>query len=168
MRTKLKNRSTYSGLLELGGYATIVSLEFMLHSTDFSDKEPGYRSSNSSRSTSNSSQSTVLSSLSVYQFNTMATSTEGWKRSGLIRGPGIPAPSGQYQVGCTSLMHKFADDTNTLLVRLFYPCQEGGGRYEYGKWIPHRRYSKGYKAAIPNVISTSGLIGIFTGNCLSA
>ena len=116
------------------------------------------------KSTSNSSQSTVLSSLSVYQFNTMATSTEGWKRSGIIRGPGIPAPSGQYQVGSTNLMHKFADDTNTLLVRLFYPCQEGGGRYEYGKWIPHRRYSKGYKAAIPNVISTSGLIGIFTGN----
>ena len=83
-----------------------------------------------------------------------------------MHGPGIPAPSGQYQVGCTNLMHKFADDTDTLLVRLFYPCQEGGGRYEYGKWIPHKKYIKGYldytKTSLSGVISS--FMGLFKGD----
>ena len=31
---------------------------------------------------------------------------EGWKRGGLFKGTGIPAPSGRYAVGCVDLMHQ--------------------------------------------------------------
>ena len=95
----------------------------------------------------------------------MAAAVEGWKRGGLIRGRGIPAPSGQYPVGCAHLMHKFEDDTDTLLVRLFYPCQEGGGRRLYTQWAPHKRYIKSYleysKVKAAGFVST--VVGWLTG-----
>ncbi len=74
----------------------------------------------------------------------------------------LPSPSGQYPVGCAHLMHKFEDDADTLLVRLFYPCQEGGGGRPYTQWVPHERYVKGYneywKFMLPeNGISTGEL-----------
>ena len=31
---------------------------------------------------------------------------EGWKRGGLLKGVGLPAPSGRYAVGCVDLMHQ--------------------------------------------------------------
>ena len=72
-------------------------------------------------------------------------SEEGWKRFGLIKGPGLPAPTGQYTVGCVDLMHKLEGDNDGLLVRLFYPTtpqiQEGAG-YQYAKWMPDKRYAK--------------------------
>ena len=70
---------------------------------------------------------------------------DGWKKSGLLRGPGIPAPSGSFSVGCVDLMHKFEDETDSLLVRLFYPCDRNSeGRYQYAPWSPHERYIKGF------------------------
>lgn len=62
---------------------------------------------------------------------------EGWKSSGLIKVAGIPAPSGQYQVGCTDLMQE-----GGLLVRLFYPTNEGNGEYQYTPSRPHPKYTK--------------------------
>ena len=86
---------------------------------------------------------------------------EGWKTSGLIKGIGIPAPTGQYTVGCVDLMHKLEGDDDGLLVRLFYPTipqiQEGSG-YQYAKWTPHKRYTKGFlefnKIRLPGLLST--------------
>ena len=48
---------------------------------------------------------------------------EGWKSSGIVKGPGIPAPSGQYRVGCVDLMHQLEGDDRGLLVRLHYPTE---------------------------------------------
>ena len=56
----------------------------------------------------------------------------------------IPTPSGPFPVGCVDLMHKFEDETDSLLVRLFYPCDgNDGGRYQYAPWSPHERYIQG-------------------------
>lgn len=95
---------------------------------------------------------------------------EGWKSSGLIKGTGIPAPTGQYTVGCVDLMHKAAPtvtDGDALLVRIFYPSasiQEGAG-YEYAKWTPHKRYTKGFmefnKSKMPGLLS--GLVNLLMG-----
>ena len=74
-------------------------------------------------------------------------SVEGWKHFGLVKGPGLPAPSGQYTVGCVDLMHKLEGDSDGLLVRLFYPSlpqlREETGQYQYAKWMQHKRYLKG-------------------------
>jgi hypothetical protein len=94
---------------------------------------------------------------------------EGWKNSGLLKGLGIPAPTGQYTVGCVDLMQKLEGDTDGLLVRLFYPTtpqiQEGAG-FEYAKWTPHKRYTRGfldfYQAKLPGLLST--LANLLTGN----
>ena len=67
----------------------------------------------------------------------MAAAVEGWKSSGLIKVAGIPAPSGQYQVGCNDLMQE-----GGLLVRLFYPTNEGNGEYQYTPSRPHPKYTK--------------------------
>ena len=75
---------------------------------------------------------------------------DGWKRGGLIRGDGLPAPSGQYRVGCVDLMQDLAEDHRQggLLVRLHYPTSASGsgasGSYNYAPWYPHKEYIKGY------------------------
>ena len=76
----------------------------------------------------------------------MAIRTEGWKLGGgIVLGVGIPAPSGQYRVGCVDLMHRLKRDDKGLLLRLHYPTDatpEAG--YTYSPWSPHKRYIKGY------------------------
>ena len=68
---------------------------------------------------------------------------EPWKRSGWLKGEGIPAPRGRYQVGCVDLMHRLEGDSDGLLVRLFYPTDPGlAGQYPYAKATPHPRYVK--------------------------
>ncbi len=75
----------------------------------------------------------------------------------------LPAPSGQYPVGCAHLMHKFEEvDKDTLLVRLFYPCQEGG-HYPCAKWLPHERYVQGYNSYWKFMLPESG---VSTGKCI--
>ena len=96
-------------------------------------------------------------------------SEEGWKRFGLVKGPGLPAPSGQYTVGCVDLMHKLEGDNDGLLVRLFYPTtpqiQEETG-HQYAKWMPDKRYVKANLvrtgSRFPGFISTvsSFILGI--------
>ena len=49
---------------------------------------------------------------------------EPWKRSGLVRGIGIPAPSGQHPVGCVDLMHQAR---NSLSI-----CSDGSDREFWG------------------------------------
>ena len=73
----------------------------------------------------------------------MAARAEGWKLSGLVRGVGIPAPSGPRKVGCVDLMHKLEGEEDGLLLRLFYPAAVGAVG-EYAKWRPHKRYTKAY------------------------
>ncbi len=70
---------------------------------------------------------------------------EGWKVIGKAKGPGIPAPSGQYRVGCVDLMHQLPGDERGLLLRLHYPTeatpQQG---YNYSSWYPHTKYIQGF------------------------
>lgn len=83
---------------------------------------------------------------------------EEWKRFGLVRGPGLPAPSGQYTVGCVDLMHQLeGDEQGGLLMRLFYPSSGSGAvsesrsesdsttgpELQYAKWFPHKKYLEG-------------------------
>lgn len=67
-----------------------------------------------------------------------------WNRSGVIKGVGIPAPSGPYTVGCVDVMHLFEGDTVGLLVKLFYPTiAEPEGPYPYSDWFSHKKYVRG-------------------------
>ena len=67
-----------------------------------------------------------------------------WHRGGWLKGLGIPAPTGSYEVGCVDLMHRLEGDSDGLLVRLFYPTDPGlAGRYQYARTIPDSRYLKG-------------------------
>ena len=77
----------------------------------------------------------------------MATKVkEGWKNFGLLKGIGIPAPTGKHVVGCVDLMHKLEGDSDGLLVRLFYPAHptvREGDEYPYARLTPNRMYTKG-------------------------
>lgn len=96
---------------------------------------------------------------------------EGWKTTGLIKGLGIPAPTGQYTVGCVDLMQKLEGDSDGLLVRFFYPTnaqvrEEAG--YQYAKWTPHKRYTKGFlefnKTKLPGLLSS--ITNLVTGKLI--
>jgi hypothetical protein len=86
---------------------------------------------------------------------------------GRLKGLGIPAPTGQYTVGCVDLMHKLEGDNDGLLVRLFYPTtpqiQEGAG-FQYAKWLSHKRYIEAfldfYKVRLPGLLTdlVSGML----------
>ena len=93
-----------------------------------------------------------------------AVRAEGWKSSGLVKGLGIPAPSGPRLVGCVDLMHRLERREDSLLVRLFYPAA-ADARGEYVRWTPHKRYTKAYmdfvKMRAARLVAT--LTGIFTG-----
>ena len=100
--------------------------------------------------------------------------SERWKTSGLIKGAGIPAPIGQYTVGCVDLMHRVNQvaDSGSVLVRFFYPSiplREEAAGYEYAKWTPHKRYTKGFlefnKTKMPGLVS--GLINIVMGKTVA-
>ena len=45
---------------------------------------------------------------------TAAQRDEGWKRCGVLKGTGLPAPSGRYAVGCVDLMHQVGSLSLTL------------------------------------------------------
>lgn len=67
------------------------------------------------------------------------------KATSLAKDRSIPAPTGQFAVGCVDLMHKLEGDSDGLLMRLFYPtlpAQKLGSGYQYAKWMPHERYSR--------------------------
>ena len=67
-----------------------------------------------------------------------------WNRSGIIKGAGIPSPTGPFNVGCVDVMHHFEGDTTGLLVKLFYPTGAVfGGQYPYSDWLSHKRYIRG-------------------------
>ena len=71
--------------------------------------------------------------------------SEPWKAAGSSRGPGIPAPSGQYRVGCVDLMCQLEGDDKGLLVRLHYPTEATAQQgYQYSNWHPHRNYIRGF------------------------
>lgn len=84
-----------------------------------------------------------------------------------ISGRSIPAPTGQYTVGCVDLMQKLEGDSDGLLVRLFYPTipqiQEGAG--QYAKWMPHVKYTKTTFDFINTMVPglSSNAIDAFTG-----
>lgn len=89
----------------------------------------------------------------------MAAAHADWKTSGLIKGIGIPAPSGSYEVGCLHLMHQ------DLFMRLYYPAQEGSINYQYAK----QEYDPKYKKAILDFLDLklSGLIAGVLGFFMS-
>ena len=84
----------------------------------------------------------------------------GWNNSGILKVPGIPAPSGKYEVGCVHLMY------NELFLRLYYPTDNGQSvNYRFAKHEYHSKYNKAalefleYKLA--GVISS--VVGALTG-----
>ena len=104
--------------------------------------------------------------------STMAErNAEGWKGFGLVKGIGIPAPTGKHVVGCVDLMHKLEGDSDGLLVRLFYPAHptvREGDEYPYARLTPNRMYTKGLLefvgARLPGM--QSWLIHFLTGGSL--
>ena len=76
----------------------------------------------------------------------MATAIAAWKTGGLLRGVGIPAPSGQFTVGCVDLMQQVKEGEEDVFVRLFYPTATPAGEVsteKYATWYPHKNYIKG-------------------------
>ena len=76
----------------------------------------------------------------------MATAIAAWKSGGLLRGVGIPAPSGQFTVGCVDLMQQVKEGEEDVFVRLFYPTATPAGEVsteKYATWYPHKNYIKG-------------------------
>ena len=68
---------------------------------------------------------------------TVLDMAEKWKDSGLVKLEGIPAPSGNYEVGCTHLMHQ------DLQMRLYYPTEKDlAATFVYAKYYPHPNYLK--------------------------
>ena len=64
---------------------------------------------------------------------------EEWKNSGLVKVEGIPAPTGNYEVGCTHLMHQ------DLQIRLYYPTERDlATTFEYATYYPHPNYLKAW------------------------
>ena len=52
---------------------------------------------------------------------------------------GIPGPSGNYEVGCTHLMHQ------DLHLRLYYPTEKDlATKIEYAEYLPHPNYLKAF------------------------
>ena len=84
-----------------------------------------------------------------------------------MKGEGIPAPTGSYEVGCVDLMHRLEGDGDGLLVRLFYPTDPGlaGRGYQYAKWLPHPNYAKAYLDFVGAKASwlKAGLFRLLTG-----
>ena len=84
-----------------------------------------------------------------------AHAAAAWKRSGLMKGPGIPAPSGPYEVGCVDVMlpckqedeaASNATHPDTVFMRLFYPTNNSRApaTEDYAKWFPHPKYVGAY------------------------
>lgn len=88
----------------------------------------------------------------------MAATRGDWRESGLIRGLGIPPPSGPHRVGVTHFMHQ------NLFMRLYYPADlssRGSGGYQYVSHV----YNSKYRKAILDFfgIKLSGLISAIAG-----
>ena len=55
----------------------------------------------------------------------------------VVKGEGIPIPSGSYKVGCTHLMHQ------DLQIRLYYPTERDlATTFEYATYYPRLDYLK--------------------------
>ena len=89
---------------------------------------------------------------------------EGWKWKGLVRGEGIPPPSGEYSVGCADILVDLEVDETPggLLIRLYYPTKASSREYTYAPWFPNKRYIRGmldfikskYSGLISTVLNT--------------
>ncbi len=68
----------------------------------------------------------------------MAAHSDHLSSYGLLQCPGIPTPTGPYNVGCIDIM----TDTG-LLIRLFYPANnDKTDTYQYVPATPHPRYTR--------------------------
>ena len=100
-----------------------------------------------------------------------AQQRDGWKSSGLVKGRGIPSPSGEHRVGCVDLMHQLEGDDRGLLIRIHYPTQAlPNSGYEYSLWYPHPKYIRGLldysKFSFSGVLSS--LLKTFSCECVEA
>lgn len=94
----------------------------------------------------------------------MADSSNPWTKHGVLSIPGVPAPSGPYNViGCEDVM----TDTG-LLVRLFYPSSDQDGLYQYAEARPHPNYTRasfdlfGFEPIHWMTLLVNHLTGIYT------
>ena len=59
-----------------------------------------------------------------------------WTKNGIIKGSGIPRPSGAYEVGCVHLLHE------GIFVRLYYPTESNlAENYDYARWFFNKQYT---------------------------
>ena len=87
-----------------------------------------------------------------------------WTIFGVLKTPGIPAPKGQYSVGCVDVMTK-----DNLLVRLYYPTRvQDGHKYQYTCTIPHPSYTRAILKIfeVQPLQLTSSLVNYLTGQII--
>ena len=78
---------------------------------------------------------------------------KGWENRDVVKVQGIPVPSGNYEVGCTHLMHQ------DLQIRLYYPTERDlATTFEYATYYPDLNCLKASLdlSAIPLSDFTSG------------
>ena len=84
----------------------------------------------------------------------------GWKMAGLIKGIGLPAPSGQHRVGCVDVMPLCPGEEKGLLFRLYYPTEATpDSGYQYAPWLPNKIYAKGYMVYKKHSSLVAGTLG---------
>ena len=83
-----------------------------------------------------------------------------WKRAGLIKGIGLPAPSGPHRVGCVDVMPLCPGEEKGLLFRLYYPTEATpDSGYHYAPWLPNKIYAKGYMVYKKHSSLVAGALG---------
>ena len=110
------------------------------------------------------SSAIMRGALRMALLSNQAAATPGVKRSVMSKGMGIPAPSGQHQVGCVDVMPLCKGDDNGLLFRLYYPTEAtSDSGYHYPPWLPNELYAKGLlcNERLQQAVGTRGAIEAF-------
>ena len=75
----------------------------------------------------------------------MAVAAAEWRRTGILKGIGLPVPSGQHRVGCVDVMSLCPSEETGILFRLYYPTEATpDSGYHYAPWLPNKLYATGY------------------------
>ena len=91
----------------------------------------------------------------------------GWKKTGILKGIGLPSPSGQHRVGCVDVLPLCPGEESGLLFRLYYPTEAtADSGYHYPPWLPNKIYATGYLVYKKHSSLVAGALGsLFNALC---
>ena len=84
----------------------------------------------------------------------------GWKKTGILKGIGLPSPSGKHRVGCVDVLPLCPGEESGLLFRLYYPTEAtADSGYHYPPWLPNKIYATGYLVYKKHSSLVAGALG---------